>query len=121
VPVFRNRLMCLSVLGMMLAGWPAVASAATPQDVRCFMLSNFFAQKNDRVEGRRLAQMSGFYYLGKLQGMSDAALRRQIAAQQKLIKPATASSEMQGCARGMQASGLHMQSLGPRAKVPPRK
>lgn len=107
-----KRTLAAAVLTATVVATPA-AAAPTAQDVRCFMLSNLFAQKSDKEEGRKLAQVSGFYFLGKLQGMSDADLRRNIAEQQKTINQATASREMQGCAQIVQASGLHIQSLAP--------
>ncbi|WP_152569591.1 MULTISPECIES: hypothetical protein [Sphingomonas] len=115
--MFRKTLSTAAVMGLLTISAPA-AAAPTAMDVRCFMLSNLFAAKSDKEEGRKLAQVSGFYYLGRLQEMSNADLRRHLAEQQKQITQATASAQMSSCAKGVQASGLRMQSLAPPAPAP---
>lgn len=114
--MFRRFSLTASAVGILLAAAPA--SAATAQDVRCFMLSNLFAQRAGTDQAKKLAQASGFYYLGKLQGMGDADLRRLIAEQQKQITPANASRDMQTCARTVQASGQRIQSFAPAQPAP---
>jgi hypothetical protein len=98
----------------------APASAAPAEDVRCFMLSNLFAQKAATDQAKKLAHSSAFYYLGRLQGMGDADLRRLIAEQQKQITPASASRDMLACARAVTASGQRIQSFAPPAPAPRR-
>lgn len=122
LPVFLKISLVVAAAASLAA---APASAATALDVRCFMLSNLFASKGDNENGRRLAQASGFYYLGKIQGMSDADLRRHIAEQGKQITAGTASAQMKECAAGVQASGQRIQSFAPKpqaaAPAPQRK
>ena len=106
---------CLAVSALAAA---APAAAAPAQDVRCFMLSNIFAQKASTDQAKKMAEVSGFYYLGKLQGMGDADLRRLIAEQQKQITNANAPGDMQTCARTVQASGQRIQSFAPARTAP---
>lgn len=125
----RKLVSSLAAVGAIALSLPVSATAAaTAQDARCFMLGNIFAQKADKPEGRQLAQSTAIYYLGKLQAMNDADLRKAMLAQQNVqIAPAAAVTEMQACARGVQASLTHLQSLAPRpaapapAPAPPRK
>jgi hypothetical protein len=114
--VFRKFCLAAAATAAFLAAGPA--AAANAEDVRCFMLSNLFAQKAATDQAKKLAQASGFYYLGKLQGMSDAELRRLIAEQQKQITQATASRDMQTCAKAVQSSGMRIQSFAPPQPAP---
>jgi hypothetical protein len=116
LPVFRRFSLTAAAVGTLLTSAPA--SAATARDVRCFMLSNLFAQKSGTDQAKKMAEASGFYYLGKLQGMGDADLRRLIAEQQKQFSLADASRDMQTCARTVQASGQRLQSFAPARSAP---
>lgn len=117
LPVFPKFKLPLAAVAIAVAAAPA--SAANVQDVRCFLLSSVFAQKADKDEGRKLAQATGLFYIGKLQGTADADLRRVIAQQQAVnIAPAAATAEMQKCAMAVQTSLQRLQALTPR-QVPP--
>ena len=121
-PVFHKST-AAAALAVLAAATPASA-APSANDVRCFMLSNFFAQKADNEQGRRLALVSGFYYLGKLQEMGEADLRRHIVEQQKLITGSAANSavsQMKACAAAVNASGQRIQSFAPAPAAPPAR
>jgi len=113
-----SRKFCLTVSAAAALVAAAPATAAPAEDVRCFMLSNLFAQKAATDQAKKVAQSSAYYYLGKLQGMGDADLRRLIAEQQKQITQASASSDMLACARTVTASGQRIQSFAPAQAAP---
>lgn len=122
LPVYLKLKLTLAAVAIAAAATPA--SAANVQDVRCFLLSNVFAQKSDKEEGRKLAQATGLFYLGRLQDSGDADLRRMITRQEKVnIAPAAAGAEMQKCARAVQTGLQRLQSLTsrPAPSAPPKK
>jgi len=112
----------LAVAAVTMGALSAPAAAASVQDIRCYLLSNIFAQKAGKEEGRRLAQATGLYYSGKLNGTADADLRRAFGQQQKVnITAAAAASEMQNCAREVQGGLQRIQSLIPHPAAPAKK
>ena len=112
---------------MMAAGCAAAIVAAPAQsqstaDVRCLILSNAFAKAGGTAQMKRAAEFSALYYLGRIDTrLNDAQLRAAVTEQQKNIKLASAGTEMQACARRVQASTRRLQNNAAPATSPPRR
>jgi primosomal protein N'' len=99
-----------------LAALAAAPAAAQTQaaDVRCLILSNAFSRMASEDQAKKAAEYSLAYYLGRVDGQyNEAQLRAAVAEQQKTLQVATAGTEMQGCARRVQASVQRLRSLAP--------
>jgi hypothetical protein len=113
----------LSLGAVLLAAAPAAAQSSA-SDVRCLILSNAFTKGASQEQAKKAAEYSLAFYLGRLDGrLNDAQLRTAIAEQQKTLQVATAPTEMQGCARRMQAGVQRLRSLAPPppAAAPPKR
>lgn len=87
------------------------ASAQAPlNDVRCLLVSNLFAKGAKDPKQRTLAEVSKYYYLGRIQGRLNAAqLKAQALAQAKTLTPATAGTAMTACAKQLQAAARSVE------------
>ena len=95
----------------------AVAITATPasaqalNDVRCLLVSNLFAKGAKDPKQRTIAEVSKYYYLGRIQGRMNAAqLKAQALAQAKSLTPATAGTAMTACAKQLQAAARSVEA-----------
>ena len=92
---------------------PVSASAqAGPNDARCFLLSNMFANSTD-AKAKQAAGQSVLFYLGRLSG-STARLEASLAAEAKTITPQSAGPTMQICAQAVAQKAKELQGISER-------
>jgi hypothetical protein len=105
--------------GLLLAGLAAPLSAqSVPDDVRCFLLSNYFARANTDAKGKEIAAQSVFFFAGRVEGRSTAeAITTAVRAQLGTIDAKTATTEMSACAGRMQ-QGLQVLQRATVAAAP---
>ncbi len=101
--------------------YPAVAQNA-PDDLHCFLLSNFFTKAAKEDKPRSIAAQAAMFYLGKIDGrVSPQALSTAIHAR---FDPKVAGPQMEACAqrlgRAEQALQQTLQSVAPKPAVAPR-
>ena len=109
---------CLLATALLLASsTPASAQSA---DVKCLLVSNLFSKASKEAKARQVAEITKYYYLGRVYGrLSDAQLKAQMMALQKTVTPANAGPTMNGCTRAMQAATTAIQRVA--AQAAPRK
>lgn len=107
------RLFCAALaLGAAFVATPAAAQSNP--DVRCFILSNKYAQAGGSSQAKAAGQMGFLYFLGRIDGrLSDAQLRAAVARESASLnqRPAAAPAEMARCAQQVQAAGKKIQSF----------
>ena len=104
---------------IVLAALPAPA-AAQSADVRCLLVSNLYSVAAKDQKARGVAEVAKYYYLGRVYGrMTDAQLKAQMQALQKVVTPANSGPTMTACARSMQAAASTIQRVA--AQAAPRK
>lgn len=115
--------MTVRMLALLIAGGLAAApapAAAQSADLRCLLVSNLYSKASKDGKARQIAEVTKYYYLGRVHGrMSEAQLKAQMAALQKVITPANAGPTMNGCMRQMQAAATTIQRVAQQAA--PRK
>jgi len=80
---------------------PALAQNLS-SDVRCLLLSNFFAKGAKEEAARQAAAQSMIFFAGRLDGHADVkAIAGEMRSQSKMIDPNKAGAEMGGCAARM--------------------
>ena len=84
---------CLLTLAM---ASPAAAQAG-PDDLHCFLLSNFFGRSAKDDRSKAVAAQSSLFYLGKLDGHLDQ--RALATAMHDHLDPKLAGTQMMACAR----------------------
>ena len=86
----------------LLAFSAAPASAQSSNDVRCLLVSNFFAKVSKDEKGRRRAENASYFYLGRSAGrFNDAQLKAALDAEQRSLKSSNAGPVMAACAQYM--------------------
>ena len=86
----------------LLAFTAAPASAQSPSDVRCLLVSNFFAKVSKDEKARRRAENASYFYLGRSAGrFNDAQLKAALDAEQKSLKSSNAGPLMAACSQYM--------------------
>jgi hypothetical protein len=109
--------------GLILAGLASPLAAQTvPDDVRCFVIANYFAKNNSDAKGREVAAQSVFFFSGRIEARADAAtvtsaIRRLMAT----IDAKSATTEMSACAGRMQQGLVMIQNAARAAGPPPPK
>lgn len=87
---------------------PGVANAQTVSDeVRCVMLSNALAMGSSNPRGRQIGASVGAYFMGRLDARQPAQVKAALAAQNRKIPSAQASTMMNACV--MRASRAEAQ------------
>ena len=105
-----SRIALLAIGALALTAVPA--SAQTPNDVRCLLVSNVFAKAGKAEKERKIAEATMYFYLGRIAGrFSDAQLKAAFDAQQKAIKGMNGAPIMTACARNMTTSASKVQTL----------
>jgi hypothetical protein len=108
----------LAAAAVLVTPAPAVAQASN--DVKCLLVSNLFSKASKDAKARQVAEVSKYYYLGRVYGrLSEAQLKAQIVALQKTVTTANAGPTMNGCARAMQAAASAIQRVSQQSA--PRK
>ena len=88
------------------------ARAQVGNDVKCLLVSNLFSKAEKDPKARAAAEVSKFFYLGRIYGRLDATqLKTQMLAQQKSITKTNAGQIMNGCARQMEAGVKMVQAV----------
>jgi hypothetical protein len=88
------------------------AAAQSATDARCILLGNVFAQQTKDADAQKLAQVSIYFYLGRIPGQTTAAQMKTLFDQQsKTITNANAGALMQDCVKPVQARIQMLQSL----------
>ena len=86
----------------LLAFTAAPASAQTTNDVRCLLVSNFFAKVSKDERLRRRAESASYFYLGRTAGrFNDAQLKAALDAEQKSLVSSNAGPVMAACSQYM--------------------
>ncbi len=106
--------------GLILVGAVSPAAAqSVPQDVRCLMISNLYAQASNDQRARQVALESLLFFTGRLDGRADArTITNTMRAQAATINPATSAPEMNTCNQRVARSRQAIQVMG-RAAAPP--
>lgn len=100
-----------AVFAFFMAAAAAPASAQSTGDVRCLIVSNLFAKMSKDPKQKAIAEMSKFYYLGRLHGrIAPAQLQAQAVAQAKTLTQANAGPAMTACARQLQAGARSVET-----------
>jgi hypothetical protein len=111
MPLYRVTLITAAACTLMSAV-PAAAQDAGA-DVRCFMASNMFAKAAKEEEARKVANLAGFFYLGRVTArLPKDGIKSAIAAQAKVLTPANAGETMTACAQRMNKEGEDIRSIG---------
>lgn len=110
--MFRFLLRLLLIVGLPVLASPGAAQAVDP-DVRCLVLSNWFA-RSDKDPGRKqLAAASATYFLGRIDArLSDAQLRTQVVALGKSLNKDNAGPLMNACVRRFADKQKAMLAMG---------
>ncbi len=94
----------------------APAAAQTNNDVKCLLVSNLFSNASKDAKARQIAEAAKFFYAGRVYGrLSEAQLKAQMQAQQKLITGKNAGQTMASCAREVQSAGSMLQRVAQQA------
>ncbi len=112
----KIKLFVTGLLALALAA-PAAAQTA-PDDLQCFMLSNFFAKAAKDDRGKTVATQAVMFYLGRLDGhISPQAVA---AITHSRLDPKTAGPQMMACAQRMGRAEQTLQAAIS-AQAPPTK
>lgn len=97
----------------------APAQAETVQDdIRCVLLSGIFIKSAKDEKGKQIAQLTGAFYLGRLDGRAaPAALTAALRAESKALDGKIAGPLMDACAKKMAAAQKAVNDAG-RAAAP---
>ncbi len=88
------------------------AAAQSAADARCILLSNVFAKQTKDPDAQKLAQVSLYFYLGRIGSQATAAQMKTLFDEQaKTITDANAGPLMQECIKPVQAKVQLLQSL----------
>ncbi len=93
-----------------------VSAQSVPDDMRCFILSNFFAKSDKDPKRRMLAAQATIFYLGRLDGRADS--KAIVTGLHSQIDPKTAGPLMTACAQHLGHAEQNMQATI-RAQAPP--
>ena len=112
----KFRIFAASLLSLAIAA-PASAQSVN-DDMRCFILSNFFAKSDKDPKRRMLAVESAIFFLGRLDGR--AAPGAVISGLHSQIDPKTAGPLMTACAQHLGHAEQTMQATI-QSQAPPAK
>ena len=107
------KLTALSILGiasMLACGSPATAQTLE-DDTRCFVASNMFAERASDEKAKRVALLSAYFYLGRLNA-SAPQLEAAIRDQAKTLNAKNAGPIMQACAKRVGERSDVVQNIG---------
>ena len=106
------KLITQAAFGLALTAFAAApAFAQGINDVRCLLVSNLFAKAAKDPKQKTVAEISKYYYLGRIQGRLNAAqLKAQALVQVKSLTPKTAGAAMTACAKQLQASARSVEA-----------
>lgn len=104
-----------AVAGLSFLAVAVPASAQTSEsDVRCLIVSKFYAANEKDPAKKQLSILSAFFYLGRIDArMTVDQLKAQAAAPSGQIKAADAGPIMTECAKKLQISEKTMMNVQP--------
>jgi hypothetical protein len=95
---------------LLLSSGAAVAQSAT--DAGCILLSNAFAKNAKDANAQKAAEVSLYFYLGRIGGgMTATQLKALFDQQSKTITTASAPTMMSACVKAIQTKVDLLQSL----------
>jgi hypothetical protein len=107
-----NATRSLIAAALLMTG--GAASAQSASDAQCFILSNALAQQAKNADDQKAAEVSIYFYLGRIGAQETAAqLKTLLDAQAKTITQANAGTLMNGCIKNVQDKMQLVQSLAP--------
>jgi hypothetical protein len=110
----------LIAAALLMTGGAATAQSAS--DAQCFILSNALAQQAKNADDQKAAEVSIYFYLGRIgNGETAAQLKALFDAQAKTITQANAGTLMNGCIKNVQDKMQLVQSLAPAQPQQPAK
>lgn len=102
----------VALAAAVLAAAPWSASAQTVvDDTRCLLLSNTFAARASQASQRQIAESTGAFFLGKLDGKVSAAAVRSTLAQDRSLKTAQAITLMDACVSRARRADASMRAM----------
>ncbi|QIK96912.1 hypothetical protein G7076_11195 [Sphingomonas sp. HDW15A] len=92
----------------------AAATAQSPSDVQCIVVSNAYAGQAKDANAQKIAEAAIFFYLGRVGNtMTSAQLKAMLDAQTKTLNQQNAGPTMQKCAAAVQAKVELLQGAAP--------
>ena len=103
----------LALSAVLLAAVASSASAQTPSDASCLLVSNIFAKQSNDPNQKARAQNVLFYYFGRLDGRyNEPQLKDALkAAGNNLLTAQSAVTLMNTCLRNMETRGKALQAI----------
>jgi hypothetical protein len=99
------------VVALLATSGAAIAQDA-PNNARCLLLANAFANQAKDANQQKLAEASIYFYLGRIGGQpTTAQLKATLDAQAKTLNDSNAGPLMNDCVKAVQAKIELMQSL----------
>lgn len=96
----------------------AAPVVSTNRNIRCLMLSNLYVNSAKDDQGRKAAQATRLFYLGRVDdGLTEAQLESTMLAEGKAITPATAGDEMNKCARTLEQRNAAITAIADRLRT----
>ena len=111
----------LAFVGFTTMATPATAQIGDP-DVRCLILSKFFAANETDAKRKTMASVSSIFFLGRLDArLSAEQLKAQIVSPSNNIPKTQAGAAMTDCAKRFVASQQSLVNIGKSLPAPPAK
>ncbi|MFD1611980.1 hypothetical protein ACFSCW_09220 [Sphingomonas tabacisoli] len=108
----KMRNVLAAAAALVLTGAPAMAQSAD-EDVKCLLASNLFTKAEKDPAKNRVAVLSAYYYLGRVDArMPGSQLAAAMKKQAATITRQTAGPIMTACAKRLQSAGMAIQTLG---------
>ena len=118
-----SRTSAMMTLAAALAGLANPAWAAPNiEDMRCFMVSNAFANSAKDAKGKQVAAFVRFYSLGKIQAsVAPSEMKAAIVQAGKTLTIASAPGIMTTCAANLAAAERAINAVGQQLQPPKAK
>lgn len=112
--------LCAGLAAIGMAG--AAQGQTLADDARCLIVSSTYARSASDSAAHQVAQATAAFFLGRVDGRSSAAaLKAELAAQQKLITPANAPATMKACSARVGAAEQRVRAAAPPMPQPPKR
>ena len=120
--MIRNLIAAGVALSFLFYAGTASAQAVDP-DVRCVVVSKFFATVEKDAQKKQLALASAFFFAGRVDGrLAFAQVKVQLSSPGALVKASDAATLMNGCAKRFRESQLaFLPVVRPAPPTPPKK
>jgi len=108
-------------IGAALFATSGAAAAQSAADARCILLSRFFANQTNDAKAQKLAEVSLYFYYGRINSQATAARMKTLFDEQaKTITGANAGALMQDCVKPVQATVQLLQGVSESQPKPPQ-